>query len=96
MTKLEALGCALAATELPNSREYVDSVWSIFSPARTSLYLSKVRVILEELREPNEFMCDAVRKADLLGGYGYGDECYSADPKEVWQAMIDAILAEKP
>ena len=57
-------------------------------------YLPMARAAIETMREPNEKML----KADMdLGGYGYSDcECYPADPKEIWQAMIGAALNENP
>lgn len=48
------------------------------------------RNIIATLREPTKAMLAAKMS---LGGYGYGDgECYCADPREVWQAMIDEAL----
>jgi hypothetical protein len=56
--------------------------------------MSAARMVLKAMREPT----DAMLKAEMdLGGYGHGDgECYRADPREVWQAMIDAELATAP
>jgi hypothetical protein len=53
-----------------------------------SLELTIAYAAITAMREPTE----AMLKADVsLGGYGFG-ECYQADPKEVWQAMIDESL----
>lgn len=61
--------------------------------ADTKRAFRAARAAIEAMREPTEAMVEA----DMpLGGYGFGDDVYSADPKEVWQAMIDAALAEKP
>lgn len=41
-------------------------------------------------REPTEAMLNAEMS---LGGYGYDDDdCYCADPKEVWRAMVNGAL----
>jgi len=48
------------------------------------LYLAQIA--FETLREPTEAMLKAKMS---LGGYGFADgECFSADPKEIWQAML--------
>jgi hypothetical protein len=38
--------------------------------------------------EPTEEMLNAEMN---LGGYGYGDDCYQADPKDIWRAMIGEV-----
>lgn len=41
------------------------------------------RAAIEAMLEPTETML----KADVsLGGYGYNDECCTADPREVWES----------
>lgn len=55
-------------------------------------FREKAVKVLKAMREPTGGML----KADMvLGGYGYNDEAFSADPAEIWQAMIDAALEGK-
>jgi hypothetical protein len=51
---------------------------------------AKVRLGLAAMREPTRAMVKATE--DLCGGYGYGDECFPADPTEIFQAMINEAL----
>lgn len=60
-----------------------------------------VRVVLEAIREPTEEMLDAGKKVDVGHSWGsgtpaapMGEYCYM--PENVWAAMIDAALKEKP
>lgn len=44
--------------------------------------------IMTAIVEPTQAMIDATD--GLCGGYGYGDECFEGDPREIWQAMVAA------
>lgn len=50
----------------------------------------EAKAAIAAMRQPTETMIKATE--GKTGGYGYGDECFPADPVEVWQAMIDEAL----
>lgn len=54
--------------------------------------LDRARNTISAMREPTKAMIEGASKNASLGGYGFGDDVYQADPKEVWQAMIDEAL----
>jgi len=46
---------------------------------------------IRAMRRPTK----AMLAADMeLGGYGWGDDCFPADPREIWRAMIDEALKD--
>lgn len=63
---------------------------SILDPTNlTEEELGEAKAAIEAMRVPTEAMlsCDMP-----LGGYGYGDDVYQADPREIWETMIDEAL----
>lgn len=54
-----------------------------------------VRAVLLAIREPSEVMEEAALGDDLDIHWGYLGDGRPGGPKDVWQVMIDAALAEK-
>ncbi len=83
---VERIAIALACVELGMTPQD----WPSCYETGKERYRQQAREALKAIREPTS----AMLKADVsLGGYGFAEgECYQADPKEVWQAMIDEAL----
>jgi hypothetical protein len=69
--------------------------WEELTPESKATYIDEARAVLTSIREPSEGMYDAGESADWVGE----DESHSAvrpseDGPGIWQAMIDAALAE--
>lgn len=62
-------------------------------PMEQEAWRVMARAAVAAMREPTEAMLGSTDKDGLLGGYGYGDDCYEANAGMVWQAMIDAALS---
>lgn len=79
MTPLERAARALYRTDDFDPHQFgEDKVWPDL--------VDYVKLVLEAIREPSEGMVSAAMDRDKLG--------YDPLPGEVWQAMIDAALAE--
>ena len=64
--------------------------WATEAETMKNFYRECALAGMIELRDPTEKM---LRAEMDKGGYGYGEgECYSADPREIWLAMFDAML----
>ncbi|TDH35680.1 hypothetical protein E2A64_10085 [Pseudohoeflea suaedae] len=62
---------------------------------RPEEFTALARAAIEAMREPTKGMEDAPSDAEIdFGPGGSGD--LDASPLNVWQAMIDAALGEKP
>ena len=93
---IERVARAIHARMKAHEKEYVDEFNGIL---KTKTHCDGYFDLNEIARAVIEAMCEPTKsmlKADMgLGGYGFTDgECYSADPREVWQAMIGAALDE--
>lgn len=80
MTKLDEVATAIEGA-LPNQMKHLGPLLA--------------RAALKAMREPSEGMIDGIPD-HLLGGYGFGDDCYSANAERIWEHMIDALLSESP
>lgn len=84
MTKLEEIMvAALGGAENAGDYHYDDAV-----------IRAAVLAALKAMREPSDWQIDGIPD-NLLGGYGFGDDCYSANPEAIWVHMIDALLSEE-
>ena len=97
MTMLEKVARAIHARMKAHEKEYVgefNDMWGTHTHVGDGYFdLNEVaRAAIEAMRDASPEML----KAEMdLGGFGSRDgECYSADPLEVWQAMIDTALKE--
>lgn len=62
--------------------------WTQKMEENRAVYNAKAAVVLLALRDPSESMLDAGGDRSSVG--------YDAPPERVWQAMIDAALAQGP
>lgn len=86
MTPLER--AARAAQEADGAYAHESGQWMKEGGLVTdSHWKDIVRAVLEAIREPSEGMEESAGNRDTIG--------YDPPPSAVWQAMIDAALAEK-
>ncbi len=76
---------------VPNESVVLDETWETCGDQMQRHWLTTVDAGLDALMEPTKAMIDVADKTGgLLGGYGYGDEAYCADPREVLRVLVRA------
>ena len=87
---IERVAMAIAADIEDGFPRFTQQRWDELTELSRAAMRQRARVAITAMREPTEAMINV----DVpLGGYGWSDnDCYSADPAQVWQAMVDEAL----
>lgn len=86
---VERVARALYAKSHSDRTPWIAPEWDHLMPDVRTTYRNYAKAAIEAMKVPTE----AMLKAEMfLGGYAYGDEVDSADPKVIWTTMIEEAL----
>lgn len=92
---LEQAARAAASAEKRYVSQDGDS-WDVVPMMEKARYQAIVRAVILAIREPSEGMELALDNLQPRDGWWPDEPGERNSPKQVWQAMLDALLSEQP